>query len=564
MSLLLICSLALSLVGVIAATYADESSGYEESFEIIEDFNQASDYGEFTQSGFDTIEQFVIRLYVYVLERQHDTSGLNHWSNSLRTQRRTGSDVAYEFFFSNEFLRQNLTNEQFVDILYRALLGREADSSGRNHWVSRLESGRPRINVFASFVNSSEFDVLNRQAGIATGTFVPQPQAQQPVQQSPQQNQPDISLINSFVERMYIYALQRPSDPSGFAHWSGRLQSGVIDGSTMAYRFIFSREMINRNLSNDDFIEVLYNALMGRASDPSGHAHWTNRLYSGVSRFRVFVSFVNSTEFAGICARYGITLGRPPANSPHNYTTSQQPPLQQHPTPSANIAGNSRTALVWNLIREQNLTGISDRPEHIAGIIGNLMSETGPALCPFQLELREQPHRRPGLGLMQWTDPTFAGGRRSALENFMWQNGICQDAFTVEMNRHRNSQCNPNSCPHPREFTNRVLEVQIRFMFYELRNTPERQYLNFIDFPDNRVGVAGARSYAELFCALNLRPGPGVGTANDIQDLGVQNARRASAFGGAGNLDRINFGGLAARRDRAETVFRYFLANQQR
>ena len=107
-------------------------------------------------------------------------------------------------------------------------------------------------------------------------------------------------------------------------------------------------------------------------------------------------------------------------------------------------------------------------------------------------------------------------------------------------------------------------KLQVAFMFHELRNTSERIYMNYVNFPSVRTGSAGARAYAELFCSLALRPGPGTGVDDNIQDPGVINALRASPYvGGAGNLDRTSYSALALRRNRAETVFLEFQANHR-
>jgi len=222
------------------------------------------------------------------------------------------------------------------------------------------------------------------------------------------------------------------------------------------------------------------------------------------------------------------------------------------PAQQGGMRGDSMVARVWNLMVAQQVSGISDRPEHIAGIIGNLQTEVGLSLCPFQ---QQTTGSRAGLGLMQWSH-----GRRTNLENFMWRNGVSREAFTREMNRHLNGACT-GTCMHSPELLNRVLELQVQFIFYELRNTGERQYMNFINSPTNTTGVAGARAYAELFCVLALRPGAGRANGqDDIIDEGVRDARRASQFGGAGNLDRTSFSVLQLRRDRAEQIFRQFQA----
>ena len=136
-------------------------------------------------------------------------------------------------------------------------------------------------------------------------------------------------------------------------------------------------------------------------------------------------------------------------------------------------------------------------------------------------------------------------------------------AFAAEMNKHLHTYvCPPGT--HPQALLDRVLELQIAFMFHELRNTSEREYIIYVNFPTVRTGPAGARAYAELFCSLALRPGPGTTETDNIQDQGVINALQASPYsGGRGNLDRISYSALSLRRSRAETVFLQFQANHR-
>ena len=159
---------------------------------------------------------------------------------------------------------------------------------------------------------------------------------------------------------------------------------------------------------------------------------------------------------------------------------------------------------------------------------------------------------------MQWT-----GARRTALENYMWAHGISQVQFVTEMNKHLDVICDPSNWNHwhSEAFFDRVLEIQVNFMFHELA-TSENFYMFYISHPSNRNGVAGATAYAELFCALVLRPGAGTGTINNIQDPGVREALRESQFvGGPGVLDRVSFSRLDERRNEAEYVYWRFLSS---
>ena len=119
----------------------------------------------------------------------------------------------------------------------------------------------------------------------------------------------DVTNVEGFVERMYTVALNRASDPSGKAHWTNQLIMNVADGASIANDFIMSEEFIGRNLSNEKYLDVLYETFFGRPADAAGKAHWLKSLQNGSSRQYVLACFVNSDEFSEICNSYGIIRG---------------------------------------------------------------------------------------------------------------------------------------------------------------------------------------------------------------------------------------------------------------
>ena len=76
--------------------------------------------------------------------------------------------------------------------------------------------------------------------------------------------------ISDFVTRLYDICLGRNPDPTGFKTWTEQLSNGENTGVGCAYGFIFSNEFQNKNVSNDQYIELMYNCFFGRASDPEG------------------------------------------------------------------------------------------------------------------------------------------------------------------------------------------------------------------------------------------------------------------------------------------------------
>jgi len=172
-------------------------------------------------------------------------------------------------------------------------MDRVPDAGGLAYWSGRLRAGLPREDVFAGFVHSPEFTNICSSYGITRGNYTPPPGG----------------MARVFATRLYRTTLQREPDLSGLNFWHNALSSGSRTGATVAAQFIFSPEMNNRNLKDEEFLEILYNALMGRDSDAGGRAFWLNQLRTGTNRYSAFAGFVYSVEFDRICRDHGIVRG---------------------------------------------------------------------------------------------------------------------------------------------------------------------------------------------------------------------------------------------------------------
>ncbi len=117
------------------------------------------------------VSAFVTRFYQLCLSRDPDPSGLNGWTDYLLTGQKTGAEVAYGFIYSPEFISKNVSNHDFLIVMYRAFFDREPDPAGYNGWLNSLNSGRSRQFVLAGFVNSQEFKNLSASFGINPGTL---------------------------------------------------------------------------------------------------------------------------------------------------------------------------------------------------------------------------------------------------------------------------------------------------------------------------------------------------------------------------------------------------------
>ena len=73
----------------------------------------------------------------------------------------------------------------------------------------------------------------------------------------------------------------------------------------VAVAFLNSREFLDKNTTNTEYVTVLYQTFLGRDPDPEGLANWVGQLDRGEkTRDEIVSGFADSKEFADIMAQY--------------------------------------------------------------------------------------------------------------------------------------------------------------------------------------------------------------------------------------------------------------------
>lgn len=240
------------------------------------------------------IRAFISRLYSTCLGRTADEGGLNYWTQILKEGSADGSGVADFFVNSEEFQSKGLSNKEYIQTMYRAFFDRIADEGGLNFWKSNLNQGLTKNYVLAGFVNSPEYEEICNTYGIKRGNI----ELTSILDQYPN--------ITKFIYRMYTKCMSRTPDEDGLNYWVQGLVDGQFTGKSVAGFFVNSSEFENKNLLNEEYVEVMYEVFFGRTSDEDGKTYWLGELAKGTSRKAVFDGFVNSQEYKGICSGYGI------------------------------------------------------------------------------------------------------------------------------------------------------------------------------------------------------------------------------------------------------------------
>lgn len=114
---------------------------------------------DFTEADADTL-----RLYEAFFTRDPDLEGAQYWYETARSGP-TLDDIAWSFSQSTEFVNRygTTTDEQFLDIIYQNVLGRDYDQEGFDYWLGQINAGLDRSGVVrwiaagAEFINENPF-----------------------------------------------------------------------------------------------------------------------------------------------------------------------------------------------------------------------------------------------------------------------------------------------------------------------------------------------------------------------------------------------------------------------
>lgn len=150
------------------------------------------------------------RLYRAAFGRDADLPGLRGWTGVLRTGTSL-TTVAGGFVAASEFRDRygDLDDGAFVDQLYRNVLGRGPDPTGRAAWVEQLRCCATRAQVLVGFSESLEHRGR-------TAVTLP-------------------------IGLAYIGLLRRTVDPAGLAAWSrhstAEMLAGLVGSAELRHRF---------------------------------------------------------------------------------------------------------------------------------------------------------------------------------------------------------------------------------------------------------------------------------------------------------------------------------------
>lgn len=111
-------------------------------------------------------ESIVEGLYNNVLNRASDVEGRNFWVNTILADESNLDMVVAGFVTSAEFTARNLSDDEFIALLYKTMFNRAPSATEKNLWMAALANGASRNSVVSSFINSTEFEHAAASMGL--------------------------------------------------------------------------------------------------------------------------------------------------------------------------------------------------------------------------------------------------------------------------------------------------------------------------------------------------------------------------------------------------------------
>ena len=186
----------------------------------------------------------------------------------------------------------------FITQLYRDYLRRLPEAAGLAYWISQTNADGSNIeDIVKAFMGSTEF--APRRA----------------------------------VARLYFAYFNRRPDKAGFDYWTGLIAAKEVDLQTVSNLHASSEEFTKTyaQLTNGEFIVLVYNNVLRRRPEQAGFAYWLNLLDNGqLSRGEMMTNFSEGPEFVeasrpavDVTVTYDGMLQRPADDAGFNFWNSQ-------------------------------------------------------------------------------------------------------------------------------------------------------------------------------------------------------------------------------------------------
>ena len=107
------------------------------------------------------------------------------------------------------------------------------------------------------------------------------------------------SQIQNSVIELYIAAFNRAPDKAGLDYWVSKITKDNWSINDISKSFFDSQEVSSKyppSLSDEDFLNTVYNNVLGRDIDEEGLAYWLDQMQKSITRDQMLITIINGAK----------------------------------------------------------------------------------------------------------------------------------------------------------------------------------------------------------------------------------------------------------------------------
>ncbi len=242
----------------------------------------------------DKTEPFVNQVFQSMFAREAVKDELEFWGENLKKEKTTGVQMVRSMLIAQEFQNRNLSSEDKVDAIYKAMVNRPADPDGKAYWSNLLNNGVSTDALLHQLSVSSEFRTYCTGFEITPGL----------VNASQERDiAPNTTIA---VMSLYRSLLKRDANTTELNKYAGLLLRQEMTFSDLILQMSQSGEFLIQNPTDEDAAQALITAIPGtKITMEDCKKYWQ----SGVSMDFILKTLSTESGFTSYCQERGILPG---------------------------------------------------------------------------------------------------------------------------------------------------------------------------------------------------------------------------------------------------------------
>lgn len=237
---------------------------------------------------------FINLVYGEILGRDPNSTEVTNWTNALNGGA-AGSAMVANFISSTELASKNYSDTQYVQLLYRTLMGRDANSSDISYWTGVLASGKSRLGVYASIVNTTESQNYWRRFNVVIRGFTYSDTIDE-----------HLAELRPVVVDIYQGLIGRVPTGNEIRNGISALLNSDQSITAIVAGLVKNSEFVSRSASYSNLVNYISQTLLGRELTPEENETYVSQIASGYSYEYVLAAIINSDECHAYMSSVGI------------------------------------------------------------------------------------------------------------------------------------------------------------------------------------------------------------------------------------------------------------------